>query len=291
MSNNYRVVVGDQTQVLKIEVGTPTRSVLVSNAVNLNDVIGITTSNIQQGDLLIADSDGILRNSQLVTNKIDGKVFNRDSDRGFILIRRSAESGTPTGLYGGELAYSYLSDPSYGGGGNGGDRLYFGVGSDGNALAERIDVIGGKYFTDLLSHTHGTTTANTALIVDSAKSINELKIGSGNLTVDNLVDARLLTADSAKITTITVDNLNVDSASINTLSVQTINFQDLVTNLLLATSAGNGIDLSVDSTGKLLISAEFATATNAGIVSLDSTQFQVGDSGQTTIILQDGGTF
>lgn len=291
MSNNYRVVVGDQTQVLKIEVGTPTRSVLVSNAVNLNDVIGITTSNIQQGDLLIADSDGILRNSQLVTNKIDGKVFNRDSDRGFILIRRSAESGTPTGLYGGELAYSYLADPSYGAGGNGGDRLYFGVGSDGNALAERIDVIGGKYFTDLLSHTHGTTTANTALIVDSAKSINELKIGSGNLTVDNLVDARLLTADSAKITTITVDNLNVDSASINTLSVQTINFQDLVTNLLLATSAGNGIDLSLDSTGKLLISAEFATATNAGIVSLDSTQFQVGDSGQTTIILQDGGTF
>ena len=188
-SSNYKVVVGDDAQVLKIVVGTPTKNVLVSNSVNLNDVVGITTSNILKGDILIADSDGILRNSQSSVNQIDGKVFNRDSDRGYILIRRSGDSGLPTGLRGGELAYSYLSDPSTGGGGNGGDRLYFGVGSDQTELASRIDVIGGKYFTDLLTHVHGINTPNTALIVDSAKAINELNIDS-DLTVGGTTDTK-----------------------------------------------------------------------------------------------------
>ena len=274
MSNNYRVVVGDQTQVLKIEVGTPTRNVLISNQVNLNDVIGITTSNIRQGDILIADSDGILRNSQSSVSKIDGKVFNRDSARGFILIRRSADSGTPTGLRGGELAYSYLSDPSYGGGGNGGDRLYFGVGSDGNELASRIDVIGGKYFTDLLSHTHGVTTPNTALIVDSVRSLDQLTID--NLTINNVV---------------TTDRLDADSASITTLSVDTIDAADLATNLLNVIAAGEGVDLTLDSAGKIIIAIEFASFTNAGIASFDSDQFLIGDSGAIALVVQDGGTF
>tara|TARA_S200002703_G_C3801990_1_gene247964 strand:+ start:4919 stop:5743 length:825 start_codon:yes stop_codon:yes gene_type:complete len=274
MSNNYRVVVGDQSQVLKIEVGTPTRNVLISNAVNLNDVVGITTSNIQKGDILIADSDGILRNSQSSVNKIDGKVFNRDSDRGFILIRRSPDSGTPTGLYSGELAYSYLSDPSYGGGGNGGDRLYFGVGSDGNELAERIDVIGGKYFTDLLSHTHGVTTPSTALIVDSVRSLDQLTID--NLTINQVV---------------TTDRLTADSASINTLSVDTINAADLATNLLNVIAAGEGVDLTLDSAGKIIIAIEFASFTNAGIASFDSDQFLIGDSGAIALIVQDAGEF
>lgn len=274
MSNNYRVVVGDQTQVLKIEVGTPTRNVLISNQVNLNDVIGITTSNIQEGDILIADSDGILRNSQSSVSKIDGKVFNRDSARGFILIRRSADSGTPIGLRGGELAYSYLSDPSYGGGGNGGDRLYFGVGSDGNELASRIDVIGGKYFTDLLSHTHGVTTPNTALIVDSVRSLDQLTID--NLTINNVV---------------TTDRLDADSATITTLSVDTIDAADLATNLLNVIAAGEGVDLTLDSAGKIIIAIEFASFTNAGIASFDSDQFIIGDSGAIALIVQDGGTF
>lgn len=274
MSNNYRVVVGDQTQVLKIEVGTPTRNVLISNQVNLNDVIGITTSNIQEGDILIADSDGILRNSQSSVSKIDGKVFNRDSARGFILIRRSADSGTPIGLRGGELAYSYLSDPSYGGGGNGGDRLYFGVGSDGNELASRIDVIGGKYFTDLLSHTHGVTTPNTALIVDSVRSLDQLTID--NLTINNVV---------------TTDRLDADSATITRLSVDNINAADLATNLLNIITAGEGIDVTRDSNNKIIIAVEFASFTNAGIASFDSDQFLIGDSGAIALVVQDGGTF
>lgn len=274
-SSNYKVVVGDDAQVLKIVVGTPTKNVLVSNSVNLNDVVGITTSNILKGDILIADSDGILRNSQSSVNQIDGKVFNRDSDRGYILIRRSGDSGLPTGLRGGELAYSYLSDPSTGGGGNGGDRLYFGVGSDQTELASRIDVIGGKYFTDLLTHVHGINTPNTALIVDSAKAINELNIDS-DLTVGGTTDTKFLAADSA---------------TIGILNVTSINQQDLAANLVQVLQGGEGIDITLDSLGRVVVLAEFATFINAGIVKLDSDQFLVDSVGAISVITNDGGVF
>jgi hypothetical protein len=274
-SSNYKVVVGDDAQVLKIVVGTPTKNVLVSNSVNLNDVVGITTSNILKGDILIADSDGILRNSQSSVNQIDGKVFNRDSDRGYILIKRSGDSGLPTGLRGGELAYSYLSDPSTGGGGNGGDRLYFGVGSDQTELASRIDVIGGKYFTDLLTHVHGINTPNTALIVDSAKAINELNIDS-DLTVGGTTDTKFLAADSA---------------TIGILNVTSINQQDLAANLVQVLQGGEGIDITLDSLGRVVVLAEFATFINAGIVKLDSDQFSVDSVGAISVITNDGGVF
>jgi len=274
-SSNYKVVVGDDAQVLKIVVGTPTKNVLVSNSVNLNDVVGITTSNILKGDILIADSDGILRNSQSSVNQIDGKVFNRDSDRGYILIRRSGDSGLPIGLRGGELAYSYLSDPSTGGGGNGGDRLYFGVGSDQTELASRIDVIGGKYFTDLLTHVHGINTPNTALIVDSAKAINELNIDS-DLTVGGTTDTKFLAADSA---------------TIGILNVTSINQQDLAANLVQVLQGGEGIDITLDSLGRVVVLAEFATFINAGIVKLDSDQFSVDSVGAISVITNDGGVF
>jgi len=274
-SSNYKVVVGDDAQVLKVVVGTPTKNVLVSNSVNLNDVVGITTSNIIKGDILIADSDGILRNSQSSVNQIDGKVFNRDSDRGYILIRRSGDSGLPTGLRGGELAYSYLSDPSTGGGGNGGDRLYFGVGSDQTELASRIDVIGGKYFTDLLTHVHGINTPNAALIVDSAKAIDELNIDN-DLTVGGLTDTKFLAADSA---------------TIGILNVAAINQQDLAANLIQILQGGEGIDIALDSLGRVVVLAEFATFVNAGVVKLDSDQFSVDSGGGVSVITNDGGEF
>ena len=53
---------------------------------------------------------------------------------------------------------------------------------------------------------------------------------------------------------------------------------------------GEGINIR-ESDGKIVVEAEFATTTNAGIVSLDSTQFSVGGTGQTEITTLDGGTF
>ena len=93
-------------------------------------------------------------------------------------IKRSGTSGDPTTLGQGELAYSYLTDN----GSNGGDRLYIGTGTEiaGNAINH--EVIGGKFFTQMLDHTKGTLIANSAIIVDADSKIDQLKVD--DLTFD-----------------------------------------------------------------------------------------------------------
>jgi hypothetical protein len=97
-----------------------------------------------------------------------------------IRIKRSTTAGAPPVLRVGELAYSFADSLTI----SGGDRLYIGGGSEsGDPLnaAERI-VVGGKYFTDMLDHARGTLTANSALLVDGDKRINELLVD--NITID-----------------------------------------------------------------------------------------------------------
>ena len=92
-------------------------------------------------------------------------------------IKHLTSSGTtaPSSLLKtGEIAYTYGSGTQA----NGGGRVYIGVGAESGGIASGQEVVGGKYFTDLLDHAHGTTTANSALIVDSAKHVDILNIGS-----------------------------------------------------------------------------------------------------------------
>lgn len=86
-----------------------------------------------------------------------------------IKLKRSSTTGTPSNLGQGEVAYSYLSGTQN----NGGDRLYIGTGTETSGNAANLDVIGGKYFTDMLDHVTGTLTASSGLLVDSNKKINE----------------------------------------------------------------------------------------------------------------------
>jgi hypothetical protein len=67
-----------------------------------------------------------------------------------------------------ELAYSYSSD-----------KLFIGYDNGTNIVPQ---VIGGKYFTDMLDHTHGTLTASSAIIVDADSKIDVLNVD--NLTLD-----------------------------------------------------------------------------------------------------------
>jgi len=91
------------------------------------------------------------------------------------ILTTGATTSAPGNIKTGELAYSYVPGTQV----NNGDRLYIGTGNeDSNGHATGIGVIGGKYFTDLLDHVHGTTTANSALIVDNNKHVTELNIGS-----------------------------------------------------------------------------------------------------------------
>jgi len=92
-----------------------------------------------------------------------------------IQIKRSSGTTSPSTLKQGEIAYTYGSGTQA----NNGDRIFLGTGSvDGNGDAVSIDIIGGKYFTALLDHTHGTLTANSALIADSNSAIDQFIVGN-----------------------------------------------------------------------------------------------------------------
>ena len=127
----------------------------------------------------------------------------------------------------GELAYSYVTGTQA----NNGDRLYVGTGAESGGVASSVDLIGGKYFTQLLDHVHGTTTASSALIVDANKHVSDLNIGSLALeasggsgqVVTSIVtsmpgsptDAQLITAQGVKEFVDTLDlSVSGDSGSI-----------------------------------------------------------------------------
>ena len=90
------------------------------------------------------------------------------------ILSTGSNTNSPSNLKTGELAYSYEQTSK--GQAQAGERLYIGSGTESGGVASSIDIIGGKYFTNLLSHVHGATTANTALIVDGNKHITELNI-------------------------------------------------------------------------------------------------------------------
>ena len=92
-----------------------------------------------------------------------------------IQIKRSSGTTAPSTLKLGELAYTYGTGTQ----GNNGDRIFIGeggVGGDGNA--NNVTVIGGQYFMDLLDHATGTATANSAVLLDTNKAIDEVIIGN-----------------------------------------------------------------------------------------------------------------
>jgi hypothetical protein len=79
-----------------------------------------------------------------------------------IKIKRSTTTATPTTLTAGELAYSDQSD-----------KLFIGAPADNAVVA-----IGGKLYVDMLDHTAGILTADSAIIVDSNSKIDKLLTGS-----------------------------------------------------------------------------------------------------------------
>jgi hypothetical protein len=99
-----------------------------------------------------------------------------------IRIKRSSVAGNPNTLAAGELAYSALPDN----GSNGGDRLYIGIGTETAGNAANHFVIGGKYFTNLLDHTRGTLTENSAIITDADSKIDDLKVDNLELNGNTL---------------------------------------------------------------------------------------------------------
>lgn len=258
------VQVGTRTLVSKITYGTPYRTAVITSNADIDAITGLVTAGAVDGSLFAYDSDAGAWTPVLTLSKqiIDGRTYPSDSDRAQILIRRSGTAGDPLVLRTGELAYSYFSDSGSAadGFGAGGDRLFIGAGGDsvvgGVLQAERIDVIGGKYFTDLLNHPHGTLTASSAIIVDSTGSIDTLRSDA-------------LFADSANISGLYVG----DSALINNLQVLSV----LTINEMIATGDAILSNVTINGTLNVAGRATFDSSvtvvndlTVAGLSTLDS---------------------
>ncbi len=161
-----------------------------------------------------------------------------------IKIRRSTGTSAPSSVLAlGEMGYAYGTGTQA----NGGDRLYIGTGGETNNIANVVDVIGGKYFTNLLDHVHGTRTASSALIVDA----------------------------NGKLDVLDVDNLKLDT---NTLSSTNTNG-----NIIL-NPAGTGT-IEMDAVTNFSSSATFVGLVNANAgIAVDTNKFTVADTTGNTLI-------
>lgn len=88
-----------------------------------------------------------------------------------IQIKRSTGTSAPSSLAAGELAVTLGTGTA----GNLGDRLFIGDGTT-------VNVIGGKFFSDMLDHDLGTLTASSALTVDSNSAVDDLNVGNSGTT-------------------------------------------------------------------------------------------------------------
>jgi hypothetical protein len=97
-----------------------------------------------------------------------------------ILIKRSTGTTVPSSLEFGELAVTVGAGTQA----NRGDRVFVG---DNNTT---VQVIGGKYFTDMLDHVHGTLTASSAVITDTNSKVNRFRVDDINF------DANVIETDT-----------------------------------------------------------------------------------------------
>lgn len=153
-----------------------------------------------------------------------------------IKIKNSGTSGAPSAVATGEFAYSFQNGSQA----NGGDRLYIGTGTETGGVAANIEVIGGKYFTAMLDHVHGTNTASSAVILDSNQKIDVWNVDNltmdgnsitstdtnGDITLDpngtgniNLTGPVVHTAGNFSATTNTAGSITLDATATGTVSL------------------------------------------------------------------------
>jgi len=204
-----------------------------------------------------------------------------------IRIKRSANATAPSTLKLGEMAYAYGTGTAS----NGGDRLYIGTGgTDGSGNANSIDVVGGKYFTELFPTSNGTVTSEKLITTDSNNRIDTMVFGNSNTNAGQITFNEALNNGSNNIvlkaptslanssTIVLPDGAGSQGQFLKVISANageaTLGFDAVDTTLTLEDSAGSTIDYSTANT--LLLTGDGTIDTTA-------------TANTITIKVQDGG--
>jgi len=196
------------------------------------------------------------------------------------ILTTGATTTAPANIYTGELAYSYVAGTQA----NNGDRLYIGTGSE-NPYAANVDVIGGQYFTNMLDHVHGTTTAASALITDANSHVSALNTAALKIAATGSLGS------AVGITTI-LDEDNMASNSAVGLATQQsikayVDTQVTAQDLDFQGDSGGALNIDLDSE-TLTISGDTGISTvgsgNTIEIDLDDTAVTPGSYGSQTAI-------
>ena len=206
-----------------------------------------------------------------------------------IKIKRSTGNSAPSSLNAGELAFTGGAGTQ----GNNGQRLFIGDPANSNA----VTVIGGNYFTGMLDHALGTTTASSALIVDSNKSTSELRTaalylgtsGSDTLVAATAAEINIMDGGTAATSTTLADADRVvvndagvmkqvaltdfetyfeagldtlpNVTSVGTLTALAVDNVTINTNTISTTNSNGNLILAPNGTGDVEITADTLSVT------------------------------
>ena len=194
------------------------------------------------------------------------------------ILNTGATTTAPTNLKTGELAYSWVGGTQA----NNGDRLYIGTGTETSGVAASVDLIGGKYFTGMLDHVHGTTTNNSALIVDGNKHLDILNIGTLALESSG-GSGQEVTSIQTSMPGSPAQSQLITASAIKTYVDAQITAQDLD----FQGDAGGALSIDLDSETLTISGDTGITTTGSGNtieIDLDDTAVTPGSYGSTTAI-------
>ena len=201
------------------------------------------------------------------------------------ILTTGSTTSAPSNIKTGELAYSYVAGTQS----NNGDRLYIGTGTENSGVAPSVDIIGGKYFTGMLDHAAGTTTVNSALIVDSNKHIDVLNVGTLALEssggsgqeVTSIVtemggspsDAQLISAQGVKEYVdqqVTAQDLDFQGDSGGALSIDLDSETLTISGDTGISTVGSGNTISIDLDNTAVTAGSYGSATAVATFTVDA---------------------